>query len=172
VARKNGIQLSGWSILSDYFYKKGTDPLCPHIFSISKKDFHPVEDLATIADRFPISALTRDRTLVLTWDIETQSRELGEFAEVLNQDDIVFMICMTLHWKDDPKPLKRICLVDVKTAPDPRWITIICGNQVNLLKAFALCWRAFAPNIQVGFNDSDYDWCFIIERAYHLNILE
>ncbi|CAI2200767.1 4752_t:CDS:2, partial [Funneliformis geosporum] len=32
--------------------------------------------------------------------------------------------------------------------------------------------RAFAPNIQVGFNDSDYDWRFIMERAYHLNILE
>jgi hypothetical protein len=120
VARENGIQLSGWSVLSNYFYKKGTDPLCPHIFSISKKDFHPVENFAMIADRFPISALTRDRTLVLTWDIETQSRELGEFAEVLNQDDIVFMICMTLHWKDNPKPLKRICLVDVKTVPDPR----------------------------------------------------
>ncbi|CAI2192090.1 11540_t:CDS:2, partial [Funneliformis geosporum] len=28
------------------------------------------------------------------------------------------------------------------------------------------------PDIHVGFNDSDYDWCFIMERAYHLNILE
>ena len=82
------------------------------------------------------------------------------------------MICMTLHWKDDPKPLKQICLVDVETEPDPRCITIICGNQENLLKAFALCWREFAPDIQVGFNDSDYDWRFIMERAYHLNILE
>ncbi|POG82469.1 hypothetical protein GLOIN_2v1469774 [Rhizophagus irregularis DAOM 181602=DAOM 197198] len=79
---------------------------------------------------------------------------------------------MTLHWKDDPKPLKQICLVDIETEPDPRWTTIVCGNQENLLKAFALCWRAFAPDIQVGFNDSDYDWRFIMERAYHLNILE
>ncbi|CAI2189653.1 4914_t:CDS:2, partial [Funneliformis geosporum] len=31
----------------------------------------------------------------------------------------------------------------------PRWVTIICENQVNLLKAFALCWRAFAPDIQM-----------------------
>ena len=28
------------------------------------------------------------------------------------------------------------------------------------------------PDIQVGFNDSDYNWCFIMERAYHLNLLE
>ncbi|PKY35936.1 hypothetical protein RhiirB3_457557 [Rhizophagus irregularis] len=79
---------------------------------------------------------------------------------------------MTLHWKDNSKPLKQICLVDVETEPDPRWITIVCGNQENLLKTFALCWRAFAPDIQVGFNDSDYDWHFIMERAYHLNIFE
>ncbi|RIB09522.1 hypothetical protein C2G38_2267674 [Gigaspora rosea] len=83
-----------------------------------------------------------------------------------------FMICMTLHWKDDPKPLKQICLVDVETEPDPCWTTIICENQENLLKAFALCWRAFAPDIQAGFNDSNYDWCFIMERAYQLDILE
>jgi len=81
-----------------------------------------------ISDHFPLSALIKDRTLILTWDIETQSRELSEFAEILNQDNIVFMIGMTLHWKDDPKPLKQICLVDVEMAPDPRQITIICGN--------------------------------------------
>src|SRR5581483_11852127 len=81
-------------------------------------------------------------------------------------------IGMTLHWKDDPKPLKQICLVDVETEPDPRLITIVYGNQENLLKAFAFCWQAFAPDIHVRFNDSDYDWRFIMERAYHLNILK
>ncbi|CAI2200815.1 7307_t:CDS:2, partial [Funneliformis geosporum] len=90
----------------------------------------------------------------------------------LDLNNNVFMISMTLHWKDDPKPLKQICLVDVEIEPDPHWITIICENQVNLLKAFAFCWRAFAPDIHVGLYDSDYDWCFIMERAYHLNILE
>ncbi|PKY59825.1 ribonuclease H-like protein [Rhizophagus irregularis] len=172
VARENGIQLSGWSMLSNYIYKNRIDPLCPHAFYTSKKDFWPVADLKIISDRFSISTPLRDRTLILTWDIETQSRELGEFAEVLDLNHNVFMICMTLHWKDDPKSLKQICLVDVETEPDPSRITIICGNQENLLKAFALCWRAFAPDIQVGFNDSDYDWHFIMERAYHLNILE
>ena len=124
-----------------YIRKKGkrTSPLCPHEFYVSIKDFCLLEDFSTISDRFPISALLQDRTLVLTWDIETQSREFGEFADVLDLNHSVFMICMTLHWKDDPKPLKQICLVDVETEPDPQWITIICGNQENLLKAFALC---------------------------------
>ncbi|RIA80875.1 ribonuclease H-like domain-containing protein [Glomus cerebriforme] len=118
-------------------------------YETASDDLYSFHHLTMITDRFPISALRRDHTVVFTWDIETQSQEL-----------------------DDPKPLKQICLVDIETEPDPRWTTIVCGNQENLLKAFALCWRAFAPDIQVGFNDSDYDWHFIMERAYHLNILE
>ncbi|CAI2178281.1 590_t:CDS:2 [Funneliformis geosporum] len=51
--------------------------------------------------------------------------------------------------KDDPKLLKQICLVDVETELDPECITII-----------------------FGFNNSDYNWHFIMERAYHLNILK
>ena len=34
VIRENGIQLSGWSMVSKYIYKKGIDPLCPHTFYI------------------------------------------------------------------------------------------------------------------------------------------
>ena len=79
---------------------------------------------------------------------------------------------MTLHWKDDLTPLERICLVDVETEPDPRWITIICGNQTNILKAFALCWKSFAPDIELGFNDSEYDWPFIVKKVTKLNVLE
>ncbi|CAI2185525.1 16509_t:CDS:2, partial [Funneliformis geosporum] len=55
--------------------------------------------------------------------------KLGEFAEVLDLNQNVFMICMTLYWKDDLKPLKLICLVNVEIEPNSRWIIIICGNQ-------------------------------------------
>src|SRR5689334_11177175 len=82
------------------------------------------------------------------------------------------MICMTINWKDDPNPLMQICLVDVEMKPDPRWITVICGNQTNLLKAFALCWKYLTPDIQIGFNDSQYDWPFVVEKAKNLGILE
>ena len=47
---------------------------------------------------------------------------------------------------------------------DPHWTMIICENQMNLLKAFA-------PDIQLGFNDSDYDWPFIIEKVEKLGVL-
>ncbi|RIB01081.1 hypothetical protein C2G38_2231949 [Gigaspora rosea] len=72
VARGNGIQLSGWSTINKYIYKKGkrTSPLYLHKFYVFIKAFCPLEDLTTISDCFSISALLRDRTLVLTWDID------------------------------------------------------------------------------------------------------
>ena len=132
VARENGIQLSGWSTLSNYIYKKGSNPLCPHAFSVSEKDFRPLADLTTISDHFSISAFLRNRTLVLTWDIETQSQELGEFAEVLDLKHNVFMIGMTLHWKDDPKPLKKYVLLTLT------WNQIQDGLQ-SYVKTRTIC---------------------------------
>ena len=101
-------------LLSKYRYKKHSH--YTHAFQVSVNDFRPVEDLKMINDRFPISALMRDRTLILTWDIETQSRELGEFAEIHDEESIVFMICMTLTIQN------RICLVDLETAPEQLYV--------------------------------------------------
>ncbi|PKK79895.1 hypothetical protein RhiirC2_768621 [Rhizophagus irregularis] len=94
------------SMLREYNYLSGmrASPLCAHAFYISIENFHPIEDIATLKDYFLISALMRDHC--------------------------VFTICMTLHWKDKPKPLKEICLVDVESALDSRWITILCGLRL------------------------------------------
>ncbi|CAJ0627492.1 13950_t:CDS:2 [Entrophospora sp. SA101] len=59
IARENGIAISGWSTISNYIYKKHSHYI--HDFRVSVNDFRPVEDLKMISDRFPISALMRDR---------------------------------------------------------------------------------------------------------------
>ncbi|PKK58991.1 DNA/RNA polymerase [Rhizophagus irregularis] len=170
VAREKRLPLSSWATLSNYFHEYiqgGT-----YLFQVSVNNYNPTSEDDYNNPLFS-SALSRDRTLVLTWDIETYSSlGLGNFPTAQSDESNVFMICISVHWKDDPNPLKQICLVDVETAPDPRWITIICGNQVNLLKAFALRWKLLAPDIQIGFNDSQYDWRFIVEKAKKLGILE
>jgi DNA polymerase elongation subunit (family B) len=135
--------------------------------------------------------LLRDRLLVMTWDIETFSgRKLGEVPDAKYVDDVVFMICMTLHWKDNPKPLHAICLVDVETEPDSRWDTVIVDRagiivegqflrgaanahdpdtrQANMIRAFAYIVEAWKPDIVTGFNDGQYDWPFIFGKMKHL----
>ncbi|CAI2197582.1 5631_t:CDS:1, partial [Funneliformis geosporum] len=127
VAREKRLPLSSWATLSNYFYEYiqgGT-----YLLQISVDNYNPTSE-DDYNNPLLSSALSRDRTLVLTWDIETySSRKTGEVPNAKYEEDIVFMICMTVHWKDDPEPLKQICLVDVEIAPDPQLITIICGSQ-------------------------------------------
>ena len=182
-AREYGLPLSDWSILNNYEYTLGPtekSPLCDHIFRINVKNYKPlidtmaskeVRELAT-QKKMKNAFLVKDRTLVVAWDIETYSgRGEGDLPMAHNDEDNCFMISLTAHWKDDPVALKQICIVDVETAPNPEWITIVCGSPTNILKAFALCVRAFAPDIMIGFNDSNYDWPFIVTKANKLKIL-
>src|SRR6266542_6201105 len=75
VARECGILLSGWSMISKYVCESGgrNNPLCAYTFWVSIENFYPVEDLASLKDRFLISQLIKDRTFVFTWDIEIYS---------------------------------------------------------------------------------------------------
>ena len=68
VARKCEILLSRWSMISKYMCESEgrNNPLCTYTFWISIKNFHPIEDLASLKNCFSISILMRDRTLVLT----------------------------------------------------------------------------------------------------------
>ena len=182
-ARELGLPLSDWAELSNYEWVEGptqNSPLCAHVFRVAAAGYRPlVDQFAPAADRAKAAAaraadplLVRDRTLVLGWDIETHSgRGNGDVPAPEHAADQAFMICMTVHWKDDAAPLRRICIVDVAVAPDSRWLTVVCGTPLNVLRAFALCFRALAPDIMVGFNDSGYDWPFIVGKATQAGLL-
>jgi DNA polymerase elongation subunit (family B) len=190
-AREKGLPLSDWVQLTSYEYEAGPTekaPLCAHIFRVPIANYRafadpmspPAAAEATAQKRAAAPLLARDRTLLLTWDIETHSaRGTGDVPDARHDADNCFMLCMTAHWKDDPAPLCRICIVDVETAPDPAWTTIVCGGAAggagtaadNILRAFALCWRSLAPDIVVGFNDTNYDWPFVVEKARRRGIL-
>ena len=160
-AREYRIPLSGWALLKNYNIGKRPynyySPLCKHkhAFYVSVENFQSLEDSSLLYKKYPSSAFIKDRTLVFAWDIETySSRGPGPLPIAKHESDSIFMICITVHWKDDPTPLKKICLVDVATTSDSDWITIVCGNETNLLKAFALCWQSLAPDVELTFNGS------------------
>jgi len=143
-----------------------------------------------------VDLLVRDRTLITTFDIETHSPDKGT-GKPPHQDkprDAVFMLCATAHWLGDKRALARVCLTTQEAAPDSRWTTVVCGpgglpgdrpraddphgpapnvhyGQDSLLLAFALVWRAWAPDLHAGFNDGQYDWPFVVGKAYKLGLL-
>lgn len=129
-------------------------------------------DPAAEAKRQDTPALARDATVVATFDIETWSPgRTGAPPSPDEPDDRAFMIALTFHWKDDPRPAAQVVLVDVETEPDPGWTTVVCGDQRNLLLAFGEVMRAWAPDVVTGFNCGGYDWPFIVAKAQQEGVL-
>lgn len=169
-ARENKFALSDWVSIENYCHEYGNkySPLCEHIFTLDKKDYKHLTDEKTRS----LPKIVKDRTLVMAWDIETYSaRGTGEVPSAEHDLDVVFMLCMTVHWLHESEALYKICIVDKDTECDPRWTTIVCKSEVNILKAMAICWNHFKPDIFIGFNDSGYDWPFIIEKAERHDLL-
>ncbi|RHZ76254.1 hypothetical protein Glove_199g123 [Diversispora epigaea] len=131
IACKKKLPLSEWAILNDYHCIFDTNlPYYSYSFRVSVNNYQSLEDNKS-NDLIISKVLSYDRTLVLAWDIETYSgRKMGNLPDARNEEDQVFMICMTVHWKDNPNLLLQI-----------------------------------SPDIQIKFNDSQYDWSFIIEKV-------
>lgn len=130
-------------------------------------------------------SLKKDKCLIMTWDIETYTNtNTGEVPKPCNNTDNIFMICGSLHWGLDfvnSKPLYKFCIVDVDipkatpneiTGEDNCDIqTIVCGSEINIIKAFGLLLKNLMPDILIGFNDHEYDWDWIIERSKSYGLL-
>ena len=156
------ISFTDWAEISNYECTE-QDSICSYVFNITLNNFKILND----------TPKTFKQPLVMAWDIETYSgRGNGDLPCPEFDNDNAFMVCMSFYELNSTKPLISICLVDVETSPHNEWITIVCGSYINILKAFAICFNAFSPDISIGFNDSNYDWRFIVIKAYKLDILD
>jgi len=125
--------------------------------------------------------LTRDRALLVGYDIETWSRYKGRGTppDPSVPGDTMFMLCATAHWRGDPAPLACVCLTTQEAAPDARWTTVVCGGeeadpvrrQASLLVAWGEVLRRWAPEYTSTFNGGGYDDPWIVETARDLGQL-
>lgn len=120
----------------------------------------------------PHTGEEKDKAIVMSWDIETVTFRPGNpLPEGHEKDDHVFMICCCFYYVNETTPINRYCLVDTDTDPDTRWTTVVCGDEKTLIKTFAILFALYQPDICVGFNDSNYDWKFIIDKATSLGLI-
>lgn len=151
---------SMWAVLTNY--KETTVDLFQdknniNTYRLSIDDFKKYD-----GDMTP--ELLRDKTLSMTWDIETWSPE-GNVPLPENKQDCMFCIGMTFQWVNDNKPFLQIALVDYPSNPKPDYLTIVCQTENNIIKAFGDIFEKMRPEFIMGFNDSDYDWNWLINRA-------
>ena len=108
--------------------------------------------------------LAKDNIMSMCWDIETYSHD-GDLPRPENMDHKMFMIGITFQWYHSNDQLLRVCLVDHPCDPRPNYLTVICEDEKKLIKAFGKLVYKMKPDINLGFNDSDYDWPWLIKRA-------
>ena len=110
--------------------------------------------------------LKRDKTMSLSWDIETfSSRGIGYLPAHTVAADKIFCIGMTFQWTSAPNSFLRICLVDYPAEPQENIIIIVCNDEKTLIETFADIFERLSPDIVQAFNDGDYDWPWLVNRA-------
>jgi hypothetical protein len=110
--------------------------------------------------------LKRERCLVMTWDIETySSSNTGDVPKPERSTDYIFMICCSFHWamdSCDTEPLYKVCIVDKEIVDQEGVHTIICKEEINIIKAFGLLVKAMLPDILIRTHVVDD----VFERRY------
>jgi DNA polymerase elongation subunit (family B) len=108
--------------------------------------------------------LSKDKTMTMTWDIETYSPD-GQLPRPENPEHKMFMIGMTFQWFHSTEYLLKVCLVDKPCEPHKDYLTIVCESEERVIKAFGKLFQKMKPELLMGFNDSDYDWPWLVIRA-------
>lgn len=127
------------------------------------------------------SYFRQDKSMILTWDIETYSNwftgsapdpERVFDAEHGRESDIMFMDCMTAGWYYEGKPFLQICLTELPVPPRDDTLIIQCDNQASMSEIKGIITGRLAPEFVIGFNDGQYDWPFLINRMESYDKME
>jgi DNA polymerase elongation subunit (family B) len=159
VCRDNLISFSSWCIISNYQVAR-IDSVKDEVFRVNVKDYKQYTGELT-------SELIKDKTLSMCWDIETWSEEWenGDLPLPENPKACMFCIGITFQWVNEEEPFYKICLVDYDAEPTDEYTTVVCGSEKNMIKAFGKIFAKMKPEFIFGFNDSEYDWNWLIKRA-------
>jgi DNA polymerase elongation subunit (family B) len=149
---------SSWVNISDYKVRTYSG-IRGSVFEVNISNYKRCEDDITTNPR-----LAKDNIMSMCWDIETYSPD-GQLPRPDNPDHKMFMIGLTFQWHNGNDQILRVCLVEHPCDPRPNYLTIVCGDEKKLIKALGKLVYKMKPGMNLGFNDADYDWPWLIKRA-------
>lgn len=156
VCRDNLTTFSSWATLDNY-QTAHIDTLKGTTYRLNIKNYNAYTGEIT-------NELLRDKTLSCCWDIETWSKN-GNLPEPEDKNSRIFCLSLTFQWVNEKNPFLKVCLCDLPANAKDDYITIICGNEKNIIKGFAEIFELMRPEFIFGFNDSMYDWNWVVKRA-------
>lgn len=155
--------LSNWVYLTQYSYCTDDTMIKDELFELNHTNY-----IKPLYDHNVPDELRKDNTLVLGWDIETRC-DSGDVPKPEMPDAHMISLSMVFQTPFSKNAMFKICLCDLPAAAHPNYLTVVCGSETNIIKAFGMIFAKMKPDIITGFNDSNYDWDFVIKRAAQTN---
>lgn len=157
VCRDHLTTFSNWATMTDYTKVSSSDLIKGEVYRVDIKEFKPFTGELT-------NDMLRDKSLSMCWDIETWSPD-KDLPKPEKPKDGVFCLGATFQWVNEKEPILKVCFCDYPANAREGYLSVICGTETNIIKAFGEVYAKMKPEFIFGFNDSDYDWPWIIKRG-------
>ena len=176
VLREYGLTGADWLKVENYRVTAPADGGERGIYANLAVDIRDIHAFADPLDEGQLAAamkikmrnplLAKDKTLVMTWDLETEDlAQPGIVPTGESPTSSIFMFCATFHWIDSDEPLESICITYLDSEPGDYWTTVKCQDEADLIDAAMDMIHDLSPDIIVGFNDGAYDWPFLLAKC-------
>lgn len=170
VAAQNMLKLGTWLNIKKYdSYFSNPRIKMKKIFTTTPEDISVYG-----GDILGLKSLRLDKTVMLTWDIETFKNIERMDAEppYPNEDDSgMFQVSMNAHIIRNEKPFMNILITTCPQLAEPDTLVILCNTEEELIKSFVNVWEKIDPDIEGGFNTGCYDWPWMKERMLRYEII-
>ena len=174
VARDFKINLTSWNILSNYNVIFNS-----YLYNVKYHIKIDIDDIKSYSDDdysefkdIPKQLLQLDKSISMCFDIEAYAgNKYGSIPCGKNPEDILFMLCMTYQFINSKNYLLNVCLVTKPCDPQEDLLTIVCHNESNLIKLFAVINKFIQPDFITEFNGSEFDWPFLINKAIMFDLV-
>lgn len=169
VAREYKLNLSSWNVLSNYIDIKSQNKYKSEFqFSVDINDIKPLDDEIIRNDQ----CLFKDKLISACFDIEMYTPDHDRIPSGKYPGDILFMLCITFQYINEPNSFLNICLVTTECDQQDNLFTIVCEDEYNLLKLFGKIMNSMQPDFITEFNGSNFDWKVIVDKAMQFNLLK
>lgn len=157
VCRDNLTTFSNWATMENYSKVTSSELLKGETYRVDIKDFKAFTGEMT-------NDMLRDKSMSMCHDSETWSptKDLPRPEKIT---DCIFCLGATFQWVHEKDPILKICFCDYPANARPGYLSVVCGTEENIIKAFGEVYAIMRPEFIFGFNDSDYDWPWLIKRA-------
>ena len=150
--RDHNMNTANWNEVVDYKIVNDPDYYVPVIVANINK-IEPVEESAT------------DKSINMTWDIETRPLSMETNPDPKNFKDKIFAICCTFHHINNPKPFCKVGIIWKKCSPtDCLDYLITCSSEQEVIIALTKLVKTMRPDFMSDFNGCLFDQPFVVER--------